>query len=69
MLEGSIGIAQRLGLQTVAEGVETDEDWALLRAIGCDIAQGYFIARPMPSDELPAWLAAWLLRRPQLVAP
>ncbi|MGN6826028.1 EAL domain-containing response regulator [Paucibacter sp. M5-1] len=69
MLEGSIGIAQRLGLQTVAEGVETDEDWALLRAIGCDIAQGYFIARPMPSENLAAWLAEWLLRRPQLLAP
>ncbi|MFN3630888.1 MAG: EAL domain-containing protein, partial [Casimicrobiaceae bacterium] len=68
MLEGSIGIAQRLGLQTVAEGVETDEDWGLLREIGCDIAQGYFIGRPMPSASLPAWLAEWLLRRPQLVA-
>ena len=68
MLEGSIGIAQRLGLQTVAEGVETEEDWALLREIGCDIAQGYFVGRPMPGDGLSAWLADWLLKRPRLIA-
>lgn len=69
MLEGSIGIAQRLGLQTVAEGVETEEDWTLLREIGCDIAQGYFIGRPMPGDGLRAWLADWQLKRPRLIAP
>lgn len=68
MLEGSIGIAQRLGLQTVAEGVETEEDWALLREIGCDIAQGYFVGQPMPGDGLGAWLADWLLKRPRLIA-
>jgi EAL domain-containing protein (putative c-di-GMP-specific phosphodiesterase class I)/ActR/RegA family two-component response regulator len=67
MLEGSIGIAQRLGLQTVAEGVETEDDWALLREIGCDIAQGYFIGRPMPGDRLHDWLADWLLKRPRLI--
>jgi EAL domain-containing protein (putative c-di-GMP-specific phosphodiesterase class I)/CheY-like chemotaxis protein len=60
MLEGSIGIAQRLGLQTVGEGVETEDDWALLREIGCDIAQGYFIGKPMPADRLPDWLTDWL---------
>lgn len=69
MLEGSIGIAQRLGLQAVAEGVETEDDWALLREIGCDIAQGYFIARPMPGEGLHAWLADWQLRRPRLITP
>jgi EAL domain-containing protein (putative c-di-GMP-specific phosphodiesterase class I)/FixJ family two-component response regulator len=68
MLEGSIGIAQRLGLQTVAEGVETEDDWTLLREIGCDIAQGYFIGRPMPGDSLKFWLADWLAKRPQLIA-
>ena len=68
ILEGSLGIAQRLGLQTVAEGVETEDDWALLREFGCDIAQGYFIGRPMPGDGLHAWLADWLLKRPRLIA-
>jgi EAL domain-containing protein (putative c-di-GMP-specific phosphodiesterase class I) len=68
MLEGSIGIAQRLGLQTVAEGVESEDDWSLLREIGCDIAQGYFIGRPMAGDCLGAWLADWQARRTRLVA-
>jgi len=68
MLEGSIGIAQRLGLLTVAEGVETEDDWMLLREIGCDIAQGYFIGRPMPADRLHAWLVDWEAKRPRLTA-
>lgn len=68
MLEGSLGMAQRLGLQTVAEGVETEDDWALLREIGCDIAQGYFIGRPMPGDRLHTWLVDWELKRPRLIA-
>jgi len=67
MLEGSIGIAKRLGVKSVAEGVETEDDWHLLREIGCDLAQGYFIGRPMPGDLLPAWLESWELRRPRLL--
>jgi predicted signal transduction protein with EAL and GGDEF domain len=62
MLEGSLGIAQRLGMQTVAEGVETEDDWHLLRELGCDYAQGYFIAKPMASDRVPAWLSDWNAR-------
>lgn len=67
MLEGSIGIAQRLGLRAVAEGVENEDDWMLLREIGCDIAQGYFIGRPMPGSDLSVWLADWLSKRPRLI--
>lgn len=69
ILEGSIGLAQRLGLLAVAEGVETEDDWALLREIGCDIAQGYFIGRPMPGDQLHDWLADWQTKSPRLVGP
>ena len=39
-------------------GVETVEDWKLLRSLGCDIAQGYLIAKPMPADALLAWTGA-----------
>lgn len=67
ILEGSIGIAQRLGLVAVAEGVETEDDWKLLREIGCDIAQGYFIGRPMPGERLRQWLTDWLDKRPRLI--
>lgn len=67
ILEGSVGFANRLGMQSVAEGVETAEDWFLLREIDCDLAQGYFIGRPMPAADLPGWLAGWEARRAQLV--
>lgn len=67
MLEGSIGIAKRLGMHSVAEGVETEDDWHLLREIGCDSAQGYFIGRPMPSERLPDWIELWKSRRARLI--
>jgi EAL domain-containing protein (putative c-di-GMP-specific phosphodiesterase class I) len=69
ILEGSVGIAKRMGMVSVAEGVETEEDWHLLREIGCDLAQGYFIGRPMAAERMPAWLDAWKDRRDALVAP
>jgi EAL domain-containing protein (putative c-di-GMP-specific phosphodiesterase class I)/ActR/RegA family two-component response regulator len=66
ILEGSIGIAKRLGMRSVAEGVETEDDWHLLRDIGCDLAQGWFIARAMPPEEVPNWLGRWEARRAHL---
>jgi EAL domain-containing protein (putative c-di-GMP-specific phosphodiesterase class I) len=68
ILEGSIGIAKRLGMKSVAEGVETEDDWRLMREIDCDLAQGYFIARPMASDRIEEWLELWQARRARLVA-
>jgi len=54
-----IALAHRLNLQVVAEGVETVEQLEFLRANGCDQAQGYYIARPMPVQELePLWRAS-----------
>jgi EAL domain-containing protein (putative c-di-GMP-specific phosphodiesterase class I) len=67
ILDGSVGIAKRMGMELVAEGVETEDDWKLMREIGCEFAQGYFIARPMAADRIPQWLEAWQERRPQLV--
>ncbi|HTU61849.1 MAG TPA: EAL domain-containing response regulator [Polyangiales bacterium] len=59
ILEGSLTLARNLRLKSVAEGVETQEDWDLLRDLGCDEAQGYFIAKPMPSDAFLDWHASW----------
>jgi EAL domain-containing protein (putative c-di-GMP-specific phosphodiesterase class I)/CheY-like chemotaxis protein len=67
MLEGSIAIAKGMGMASVAEGVETDDDWQLLRELGCDLAQGYFIGRPMEPQRLPDWKADWQARRASLV--
>ena len=57
ILESSMAMAQKLGLTTVAEGVETAAELELMRDIGCDNVQGYLIARPMPTDDLIRWLA------------
>lgn len=53
-----IDLAHNLGLQVVAEGVETAETNARLHAMGCDIAQGYYFSRPLPADEFEKWLEA-----------
>jgi EAL domain-containing protein (putative c-di-GMP-specific phosphodiesterase class I) len=52
-----VELGHNLGLQVVAEGVETHGVVAVLASTGCDIAQGYLLARPMPPDQLPRWLA------------
>jgi EAL domain-containing protein (putative c-di-GMP-specific phosphodiesterase class I) len=54
-------------MESVAEGVEDRADWEFVRKTGCDLAQGYFIAKPMPAEDLPAWLADWEARRPEVV--
>jgi EAL domain-containing protein (putative c-di-GMP-specific phosphodiesterase class I)/AmiR/NasT family two-component response regulator len=62
MVEASLDLARKLSLITVAEGVETMEDWQMLAELGCDIAQGWLIGRPVPGSELQAAVARW--RRP-----
>ncbi len=56
ILQSALDMAHRLGLVTVAEGIETLEDWRLLQELGCTIGQGYLIAEPMPGSALPQWL-------------
>jgi EAL domain-containing protein (putative c-di-GMP-specific phosphodiesterase class I)/ActR/RegA family two-component response regulator len=56
ILRSALDMARKLGLVTVAEGVETLEDWRLLRDFGCDVGQGFLIARPMAASDLPGWL-------------
>ena len=58
IVQAIVGLGHRLGLQIIAEGVETEEQLTFLRNAGCDAAQGYFIARPMPAEQVPDWLAA-----------
>ena len=44
-----------VGLEVIAEGVETDQQYAILRRLECDMVQGFFIAKPMPADEFRRW--------------
>ncbi|MFC4145611.1 putative bifunctional diguanylate cyclase/phosphodiesterase [Micromonospora mangrovi] len=64
IVRSMIELAGALGLRVVAEGVEDERTWRLLHAAGCDVAQGWFHARPMPADELVAWLARYRPVRP-----
>ena len=56
LVRSAIDLGHNLGLTVVAEGVEKAEHVAALRDFGCDVAQGYHYARPMPSDEATSWL-------------
>lgn len=62
MYDASLGLARQLDMAVVAEGVEDWNDWDLLHRTGCDLAQGYFIARPMPAADLPGWMEDWQAR-------
>ncbi len=59
ILDSSVNLARNLSMSTVAEGVETQEDWDLVESLGVDMVQGYFIAKPMPADQFDAWLSDW----------
>jgi len=54
---------------TVAEGVETMEDWRLLQESGCLLGQGYLIAKPMDAKDFPIWLKGHHRRLPELRMP
>ncbi|MCC5979951.1 MAG: EAL domain-containing protein [Salinarimonas sp.] len=56
--EAMINLARALGINAVAEGVETSEQYAMLRQMGCDYAQGYLVSRPIPPSGLAGYLAA-----------
>lgn len=56
ILQSIFAVAKRFEIQTVAEGVELQDDWDLVASMGCDLIQGYIIAKPMPSDKFIEWL-------------
>lgn len=55
IVESSVEMARGLNIKSVAEGVETQADWEVLQATGCDMAQGYFIAKPMQESSFLAF--------------
>jgi diguanylate cyclase (GGDEF)-like protein len=66
MVTGIIALAKTFSREIVAEGVETAEQYTALAEMGCDIAQGYLIAKPMPSNEFYTWLQKGTWRRQHL---
>ena len=59
IVKSTIDLGHNMGLRVVAEGIENAEVMALLKDLGCDQAQGYFISRPMPASKMPEWLHQW----------
>jgi EAL domain-containing protein (putative c-di-GMP-specific phosphodiesterase class I) len=59
IVQGIIALSKAFGHSVVAEGVETAEHGLMLLRLGCELAQGYGIARPMPAAELPEWVRTW----------
>ncbi|NJD86547.1 MAG: EAL domain-containing response regulator [Betaproteobacteria bacterium] len=59
IVRNSIALARDLGLRVLAEGVESEAAWWRLSDLGCDLAQGYLVGRPMPPSGMAAWLSSW----------
>jgi EAL domain-containing protein (putative c-di-GMP-specific phosphodiesterase class I) len=57
IVRSTVELGHNMGLKVVAEGVENQDLWDRLSALGCDEAQGYYMARPMPAEDLTRWLA------------
>ena len=55
ILESSAALAKKLNMTIVAEGVEDQNDWDVVTSVGCDLVQGYFIAKPMAADKFEHW--------------
>ncbi len=59
IVRATVELGHHLGLRVVAEGVERLEHWQELKVMGCDVAQGYFLSRPIPSEAFFAWLSRY----------
>ena len=75
IVRSTVNMAHSLGMCVVAEGVEDQATWDLLETLRCDIAQGYYLSRPIPAQDLERWLderkeaaARWLDERKEAVA-
>jgi EAL domain-containing protein (putative c-di-GMP-specific phosphodiesterase class I) len=66
IVRSTIDLARNLGMEVIAEGVESEEALDELRALGCHLAQGFLISPPLPAAELRAWIDAGGWRAPAL---
>jgi EAL domain-containing protein (putative c-di-GMP-specific phosphodiesterase class I) len=62
IFDASVTLAKQLKMGVVGEGVEDRADWDFVRRSGCDSAQGYFIAKPMPAEAVAGWIEEWEAR-------
>lgn len=62
LLESTVNMARRLGMQVVVEGVESYAQWEMVQHLGCERAQGFFISAAMPISGLNGWIESWQAR-------
>ena len=58
IVRSTIDLGHNIGLKVIAEGVESAAAWGILKDLGCDMAQGYFVSKPLPSREFQDWVGA-----------
>ncbi|MFA6956238.1 MAG: EAL domain-containing protein [Thermoanaerobaculia bacterium] len=56
IVRSTIELGHNMGLRVIAEGVESEAAWRELKSLGCDMAQGYYVSRPLPSDQFVVWM-------------
>lgn len=66
MVQNIIAIGKNFGMVVLAEGVESNEHFSILKACGCDLMQGYYFSRPIPYDQLCQFLATTLTEETDL---
>jgi EAL domain-containing protein (putative c-di-GMP-specific phosphodiesterase class I) len=59
IVKSTVQLGHNLGLEVVAEGVETPAAWTRLAEMGCDVAQGYYLSRPLDGARFMSWLGAY----------
>ncbi len=59
ILESSVDLAKKMEIESVAEGVETQQDWDLIEKAGCDVVQGFFVSLPLPYEDVKSWMQQW----------
>ena len=64
IVRSTIDLGHNMGLRVVAEGIETEGAWQLLKKMGCDQGQGYFMSRPIAVNQLEDWIANWIPPNP-----
>jgi diguanylate cyclase (GGDEF)-like protein len=67
IVRSTIDLAKNLGLKVVAEGVENADTWDILAILGCDFAQGFYMSKPLPPDQLDKWLQEYHLENRSIV--
>jgi EAL domain-containing protein (putative c-di-GMP-specific phosphodiesterase class I) len=55
VVQAIVALGKAMELEIVAEGVETSQQYAIVRRLGCDLVQGYFVAKPMPAERFQRW--------------